>query len=163
MEKIPLELQINGQQVRIEALPGQTLNELLRNDLGLTGPKNACLEGECGSCTVIMNGLAVMSCLVLAAQANGSKILTIEGLGAEDKLDPLQEAFIEQGAVQCGYCTPGMIMAAKALLLSNMHPSEEEIRQALEGNLCRCTGYVKPVAAVLATLKSNLEGIGAND
>jgi len=116
----------------------------------LTGAKSGCATGKCGSCTVILNGKSVKSCLTLALQANGKEILTIEGLADGNELHPLQKSFIEHGAMQCGYCTPGMIMSAKALLDENPHPTEDEIRDALVGNICRCTGYVKIVEAISA-------------
>jgi aerobic carbon-monoxide dehydrogenase small subunit len=128
--------------------PSATLLEVLRQDLGLKGTKRGCDQGHCGACTVIMDGKAVNACTVLAVQADGKKITTIEGLSTGDRLHPLQEAFMEEGAVQCGFCTPGMILSAKALLDETKQPSEEEIREALSGNLCRCTGYVKIVKAV---------------
>ena len=128
---------------------GRTLLEFLREDLGLIGTKESCGEGECGACTVLLNGRPVNSCLVLAVQADHQEVLTIEGLATEDKLDPIQQAFIEEGAIQCGFCTPGMVMASKALLNRHKNPTEEQIRLALAGNHCRCTGYVKIVAAVL--------------
>lgn len=124
------------------------LIDSLREKLGLTGVKEGCSEGECGACTVIMDGEVVNSCLVMAFQAEGSSILTIEGLGDEENIHPIQQAFIDVGAVQCGYCTPGMILAAKALLDKNPNPTEEEIREAISGNLCRCTGYNKIVQAI---------------
>jgi carbon-monoxide dehydrogenase small subunit len=130
--------------------PFERLIDTLRCRLGLTGVKEGCGEGECGACTVIMDGLAVNACMVLTYQARGRSILTIEGLSPPGRLDPLQESFIENGAIQCGYCTPGMIMAAKALLLRNPSPSESEIREALAGNLCRCTGYVNIIRATEA-------------
>lgn len=122
--------------------------DLIRENLGLTGTKEGCGEGECGACTIIMDGQAVCSCLLLAAQLDGKEIITIEGLEANGQLHPIQQAFIDEGAVQCGFCTPGMILAAKALLDHNPQPSSEEIRKGLEGNLCRCTGYVKIENAV---------------
>ncbi len=125
-----------------------TLLDFLRGELGLKGTKKGCDSGQCGACTVLMNGKTVDACLVLAIQADGREILTIEGLSSGGRLHPLQEAFVEEGAVQCGFCTPGMILSAKALLDEKKDPSEEEIREALSGNLCRCTGYVKIIKAV---------------
>ncbi|BCV22370.1 (2Fe-2S)-binding protein [Moorella sp. Hama-1] len=142
-------LKVNGQEYRVEAPADVTLLELLREYLGLTGTKEGCGKGECGACTVLLDGRAVNSCLIPAAKAEGAEVLTIEGLAAPDgKLHPLQEAFITEGAVQCGFCTPGMILSAKAFLDSNPHPSREEIKVALAGNLCRCTGYTKIITAV---------------
>lgn len=144
-----IELTVNGQRYKVDVDEDMRLIDLLRDKLGLTGTKEGCSEGECGACTVIMNGEIVASCLVLAFQAEGSEIITIEGLtGADGSLHPIQRAFLDQGAVQCGFCTPGMVLAAKWLLDRNPHPSREEIREALSGNLCRCTGYNKIVDAV---------------
>lgn len=125
-----------------------TLLDVLRDKLGFTGAKKGCDRGECGACSVLIDGTVVQSCLVLAVQAQGKAIVTIEGLARDGRLDPLQVAFHEAGAIQCGFCTPGMIIAAKALLLRNPHPTEDEIKEAMSGNLCRCTGYVKIVEAV---------------
>ncbi|UCF35232.1 MAG: (2Fe-2S)-binding protein [Phycisphaerales bacterium] len=130
--------------------PGATLLEVLREDLELTGTKYGCGEGECGACSVLLDGRVVNSCLVLAQECDGLEVLTIEGLRSNGQLHPIQKAFVEYGAIQCGFCTPGMIMAAYALLEANPSPSEEEIKRALEGNLCRCTGYRKIVDAVLS-------------
>lgn len=130
--------------------PQQTLLETLRYDLGLTGTKEGCGDGNCGSCTVLLDGQAVNSCLVLAIEVDGQEITTIEGLCQGGKLHPLQQAFIDEGAVQCGFCTPGMILSAKALLDSNPHPTEAEVRLAISGNLCRCTGYEKIVQAIMS-------------
>jgi len=139
---------VNGIARSLEIDPETRLIDVLRDHLDLTGTKEGCGEGECGACTVLMDGVAVNACLVLAMQARGRQIVTIEGLAVAGKLDPLQQAFIDEGAIQCGYCSPGMLMSAKALLLKNPHPSEPEIRSAISGNLCRCTGYTKIVQAV---------------
>lgn len=143
-----IKLNVNGTEYSIDTDPGRRLLDVLREELGLTGTKEGCGEGECGACTVIMNGAAVNSCLVMVGQADGKQIMTVEGLERDSELDELQEAFIRNGAVQCGFCTPGMLMSCKALLMKNPHPTEEEIRMAIAGNLCRCTGYSKIVAAV---------------
>ena len=146
-----VKFQVNGEQRELDASPTKSLLDVLREDLFLTGTKRGCDSGECGACTVIMNGKAVNSCLVLATELDGSEITTIEGLGrSADDLHPLQKAFIEKGAVQCGFCTPGLIMTAKAFLDTNPEPTEEEVRDAISGNLCRCTGYTKIVNAILA-------------
>ena len=139
---------INGDPVSLDTDPQRRLLDILREDLGLTGTKEGCSEGECGACTVLMDGEAVDSCLTLAAQLNGRHVETIEGLEKSGELDILQRAFVEEIAVQCGFCTPGMIMSAKALLLKNPNPTPEEIRTALSGNICRCSGYVQIVNAV---------------
>lgn len=143
-----IEFTVNGTGYSIDVDPCKRLLDVLREDLGLTGTKEGCGEGECGACTVIVDGLAVNSCLMLVGQVRGKEIITVEGLEKDGELDRLQEAFINNGAVQCGYCTPGMLMSCKALLMKNPHPTEEEIRVAISGNLCRCTGYTKIVAAV---------------
>lgn len=145
-----ISLQVNGESHKLEVPPNRLLLDVLRDDIGLTGARRGCEDSICGACTVLLNGQAVHACSVLAVRASGQKILTIEGLAEKDKLHPLQEAFIQRGAIQCGYCTPGMILAAKALLSENPHPTEHEVRWGLIGNLCRCTGYVKIVEAVLA-------------
>lgn len=145
-----LELKVNGQLYEVFVEPWKSLVEVLREELGLTGVKVACDTGDCGSCTVLIDGKAVKSCLMLAPQARGKEITTIEGLATEEGLHPLQEAFIQHFAVQCGYCTPGMILKAKALLDENPDVTEDEIRTGLSGNLCRCTGYVKIVEAIMA-------------
>jgi len=146
-----VKFKVNGEQKELYTSPTRSLLDVLREDLFLTGTKRGCDGGECGACTVIMNGKAVNSCLVLATELDGSEITTIEGLGrGVDKLHPLQKAFIEKGAVQCGFCTPGIIMTAKAFLDTNPQPTEEEVRDAISGNLCRCTGYSKIVNAILA-------------
>lgn len=141
-------LQINGDRYEITVAAHLTLLWVLREQLDITGPKECCGIGECGACTILLNGRAVNSCLILAVEADGSEIITVEGLGGENALDPIQEAFIAYGAVQCGFCTPGMIMSTKYLLDRNPHPSETEIKEALEGNLCRCTGYKRIIEAV---------------
>jgi aerobic carbon-monoxide dehydrogenase small subunit len=128
--------------------PNKTLADMLREQLGLTGTKKGCEMGDCGSCTVILDGKPVNSCLVLAMQASGRTVTTIEGLASEKGLHPLQEAFVEKGAIQCGFCSPGMILSGKSLLDQNPNPGEEEIRRAISGNLCRCTGYQKIVEAI---------------
>ena len=142
-----INLSVNGEKYELYIEPSKFLRDVLREDLQLTGTKEACSSGRCGSCTVLIDGMAVKSCLILAVQAQGREILTIEGL-ATDKLHPLQQAFIDTFAVQCGYCTPGTILAAKALLDENPRATEEEIKEGLSGNLCRCTGYTKIVEAV---------------
>lgn len=143
-------LTVNDETHELDIEPYRTLLEVLRDDLGLTGTKTNCLEAECGVCTVIADGLAVNACATLAVTAQGRRILTIEGLARGGRLHPLQQAFIDHGAVQCGYCIPGMILSAKALLDGQPSPSDHEVREALAGNLCRCTGYQKIVDAVLA-------------
>jgi aerobic carbon-monoxide dehydrogenase small subunit len=153
--KRELELKVNGEEYILEVEPHRTLLELIRNDLGLTGTKLGCGGGECGACTVILDGKAVKSCLMLALDARGKEIWTIEGLSRAGELHPLQRAFVEHGAIQCGFCTPGMIMASKAMLDENPHPSEQEIKDALAGNLCRCTGYVKILEAVSSVVGSD--------
>jgi carbon-monoxide dehydrogenase small subunit len=147
MEKL-IKMNVNGEKYEIAVEPHQTLVEVLREALGLTGTKVGCEMGDCGTCTVIMDGKAVNACLVLAAQSDGREILTIEGLTQDDRLHPLQEAFVMQGAIQCGFCTPGMIMNAKALLDKSPDPDETTIREAISGVLCRCTGYRKIVQAI---------------
>ena len=148
MSWLAIEVEINGIKKQLVIDETAILVDVLRDQLGLTGTKKACGEGECGSCTILLDGEPVNSCLILAAQADGKKITTIEGIGSPGKLHPIQEAFVKEGAIQCGYCTPGMILSAKALLDKNPDPSEEEIKRALSGNLCRCTGYKKIVEAV---------------
>jgi len=148
--KVEVSLAVNGEEVRISVSPLATLLDILRDDLELTGTKYGCGEGECGACTVLLDGKAVNSCLVLALDCQGSEVLTIEGLRTNGKLHPIQQAFVKHGAVQCGFCSPGMIMAAYALLDANPSPSEDDVRRGLEGNLCRCTGYRKIIDAVLS-------------
>ncbi|GAB4161375.1 MAG: (2Fe-2S)-binding protein [Planctomycetaceae bacterium] len=149
---------INQQSYEFLCEPRQTLLEVLRDVLDLTGTKEGCSNGNCGACTILMNGRPVDSCLVLAVEAEGADIETIEGVAPAEGLDPLQHAFLEEAALQCGICTPGFIMSAKGLLAENPSPSEEEIRFYLAGNLCRCTGYDKIVRAVQAAAKARLEG-----
>jgi aerobic carbon-monoxide dehydrogenase small subunit len=148
MEKHEIQLQVNGESYDLLVEPRQTLLKILRDDLGLTGTKKGCDTGDCGACTVLMDGKPINSCLTLAVEADGARITTIEGLASGDELHPLQEAFIAAGAIQCGYCTPGMILTAKALLDENPAPSEEEVKKAVAGNLCRCTGYIKIFEAI---------------
>ena len=148
--KHKIQINVNGQPNEIEIDPWRTLLEVLRDQLNLTGTKQSCAEGHCGACTVLVDGEAVNACLMLALEAHGSDILTIEGLAEGGKLTPIQEAFVNYGAVQCGFCTPGMIMATKAVLGENQDPSDEEIKKALAGHLCRCTGYVQIIDAVRA-------------
>jgi len=149
MKTYPLTMTLNGQEVTVEVEPSDLLAYVLRDRLGLTGTKIGCDEGECGACTVILDGQAVDSCLLPAMKADGCEVVTVEGLAKKDgELDPLQQAFIDKGAVQCGYCTPGLLMSARALLDENPHPSEQEIKDAIAGNLCRCTGYLKIVEAI---------------
>jgi carbon-monoxide dehydrogenase small subunit len=154
MEKRPnveIRLRVNGVPHRVRVEPRRTLLELLREDLELTGTKEGCGLGECGTCTVLLDGKPIKSCITLAVQAHGCDVTTIEGVERPDgTLHPIQQAFIDHGAVQCGFCTPGMVISAKALLEGNSHPTELEVRQAIAGNLCRCTGYQKIVEAILS-------------
>jgi len=150
MEKL-IKVTVNSKKYEMAVEPNQTLVEVLRNELGLTGTKVGCEMGDCGTCTVIMDGKAVNACLVLAVQVDGREILTIEGLARDEALDPLQESFVMEGAIQCGFCTPGMIMSAKALLKVNPGPDEAQIREGISGVLCRCTGYSKIVQAIKST------------
>lgn len=147
--KRELRLTVNNEPFEVFIEPRKTLAELLRDELGLTGTKEGCSEGMCGACTVLIDGKAVKSCLVLALQAQGKNVTTIEGLAQEDRLHPLQESFIDHGAIQCGFCTPGMILSAKAFLDECQNPTEEEVKFAIAGNLCRCTGYVKIFEAIM--------------
>jgi len=148
-------LVVNGEEHAALVKSNTTLLDLLREEFDYTGTKKGCELGDCGACTVLMDGKTVNSCLVLAVEANGHTVTTIEGLERNGKLDRLQEEFINQAAVQCGYCSPGMILSAKALLMRNPHPSEREVREAIGGNLCRCTGYVRIVKAILAAAEAN--------
>jgi carbon-monoxide dehydrogenase small subunit len=153
MDKINLTFTINGERKEVITEPHRTLLKLLREDLDLISVKEGCAQGDCGACVVVMDGLAVNSCLVLAPQAQGAQILTLEGLTKNGELHPLQKMFIEKWAFQCGFCTPGMVMSAYALLLHNPYPTPEEIREAISGNLCRCTGYQAVIAAVRAAVE----------
>lgn len=154
MKNIQVEFNLNGKKTIFPSVPNRTLLEVLRDDLGLTGAKDACGgEGECGACTVFVDGKLINSCMVFIGQVDGSSITTIEGIADPGTLHPLQEAFVEAGAVQCGYCTPGAILSAKALLDRTPQPSEAEIRESLSGNLCRCTGYTKMIDAVRLAAK----------
>ncbi|MGI6677959.1 MAG: (2Fe-2S)-binding protein [Dehalobacterium sp.] len=148
MEQVLFEGKINGEKISVKISPNMRLVDFLRDTLGLTGTKEGCGEGECGACTVIVDGQTVNSCLLLAMQVAGKEVLTIEGVSKEGELSPIQQAFIDQGAVQCGYCTPGMILSAQVLLKENKSPSRYEIARALSGNVCRCTGYEKIIDAV---------------
>jgi aerobic-type carbon monoxide dehydrogenase small subunit (CoxS/CutS family) len=143
-----IDLNVNGERYRLSVPSHWTLLRVIREQLALTGTKNGCEAGECGACTVLMNGQPVNSCMVLAPEADGADIVTIEGLSEEGRLAPIQEAFVETGSIQCGFCTPGALIAAHALLARNAYPSEDEIREALVGNLCRCTGYGRMVKAI---------------
>lgn len=149
-DTIEITFEVNGDPIRVNVAHDETLLDALRLDLELTGSKRGCGEGECGACSVILNGKVVNSCLVLAAECEGAKVVTVEGLARGGKLHPIQDAFVSQGAVQCGFCTPGMIMAAYDLISGNASPTEADVRRALEGNLCRCTGYRKIIDAVLS-------------
>ncbi len=152
-----LRVKINGTWREVETRPDRLLLDWLREDLGLTGTKKGCAEGECGACTVIMNGKAVLSCLLPAFKADGAEIWTVEGMAHQGKLHPLQQAFLNEGAVQCGYCSPGMLLSAKALLDEDPRPSVEDIREAISGNLCRCTGYARIIRAIQVAAEKMLE------
>lgn len=157
MAETVLRFQVNGQLVEITTEPSRTLLSILRDDLKLKGAKEACGQGDCGACVVLMNGKAVNSCLILAPQAEGAEVMTVEGLAVDDQLHPLQQNFIEKWAFQCGYCTAGMLMSAYALLLKNPDPTEDEIKAAIAGNLCRCTGYheiAEAISAAAAEMKN---------
>ncbi len=148
-----IQAKINGKEIRADINPGMRLIDFLRDELDLTGTKEGCSEGECGACTVILDGVAVTSCTVLAGQIDGCEVLTVEGLMENGELDILQKKFIEYGAVQCGYCSPGFLMSAKALLMKNSNPTIQDIKRAIEGNICRCTGYTKIIEAIDAAAK----------
>ena len=149
MTKRAVAFQVNGADYEVFVEPRETLLQVLREKLGFTGTKQGCDLGDCGACTVVVEGKPTLACLTLAVEMEGKEILTIEGLASNGKLSPLQQAFMDEGAVQCGYCTPGMIMSATALLNHNPHPTEAEVRRGLAGNLCRCTGYSKIIKAVI--------------
>jgi len=148
MSEHSITVRVNGEQERITVPANMTLLELLRQDLVLTGTKNGCSAGECGACTVLMNGEPVNACMVLAVEADGAEVVTVEGLALDGQLDLVQQEFMDEGAVQCGFCTPGMLISARALLTRIQDPTEEQIREALVGNLCRCTGYTRIVQAI---------------
>jgi carbon-monoxide dehydrogenase small subunit len=161
MNKRLMELTVNGLRREVAVEPRRTLLELLREDLELTGTKQGCGEGDCGACVVLLDGVPVNACLVLALEAEGRDVLTIEGLARGTELHPIQQAFVEVGAVQCGFCTPGMVLTAKAFLDSHPDPDGDEVRQAISGNLCRCTGYQKIVDAILDAARRLHEKGGA--
>jgi len=156
-----LEIVVNGRREEVAVEPRRTLLELLREDLELTGTKHGCGEGDCGACVVLLDGEAVNACLVLALEAAGREVVTIEGVADGNRLHPIQQAFVEVGAVQCGYCTPGMVLTARALLARNPRPTDAQVRRAISGNLCRCTGYQKIVEAILDAA-DRLRGGGAD-
>jgi carbon-monoxide dehydrogenase small subunit len=156
--KEQIRLRVNGRDHDLLVEPHRTLLEVLRDGLGLTGTKHNCLAGECGACTVLIDGKPVLSCLTLAVSVQDMEITTIEGLARGNNLHPIQKAFVDYGAIQCGFCTPGMILSAKALLDENPDPTEEEVKYGLAGNLCRCTGYVKIIEAVLAAAETMSAG-----
>jgi carbon-monoxide dehydrogenase small subunit len=158
VEKEIAYFKVNGRSYEVLITPNTTLSELLREQLGLTGTKNACGVGECGSCTVLVDGQPTLSCSTLAVAVQGKEILTIEGLSRGTELHPLQEAFTDAGAIQCGFCTPGMTMMAKALLDENPSPTREEVKESLGGNICRCTGYVKIIDAIMTAAGSVSKG-----
>lgn len=153
--KHEIKLTLNNEEIALEVVPNKTLLEMLREDLDLTGAKEGCGAGECGACTVLVDGKPVNACLMLAVEADGRAVVTIEGLADETGLDELQQSFIDHAALQCGYCTPGMIMSGKALLLENPTPTEKQVVEAISGNLCRCTGYKKIIEAIMHVSDSN--------
>jgi len=153
VEKQLIRLKVNGAEHELSIYPNMTLLSVLRDELGLTGAREGCQEGSCGACTVLVDGKAVRSCLLLAMDAEGKDIITIEGLAEDGQLHPMQQSFVDHGAIQCGFCSPGMILTAKALLDENPNPAEDEIRKAMSGNLCRCTGYVNIIEAIMAVAK----------
>lgn len=155
---LPIEFTVNGRRRALDVAVHHTLLDVLREDLELTGTKECCLVGECGACTVMVNGRIVDSCLMLAVEADGAEIVTVEGLAQNGQLNPLQQAFLDKGAVQCGFCIPGQLIAAQALLAENPHPSVDEIHEGLAGNLCRCAGYVQITEAVLSVAEGEHQG-----
>jgi len=155
-----INFELNGKEVRIETEPDRKVVDLLREDLGLTGTKESCSAGDCGACTILVDGVSKLSCLIMAAQLEGRSITTIEGMARDEALHPIQDAFVEHGAVQCGFCTPGMILASVDLLNRNPNPSREEISEGLSGNLCRCTGYQMIVDSVSAAAEEIRKGRG---
>lgn len=162
MKQEEVVLTVNGTDYQLSIEPRRTLVEVLRDALGLTGTKKSCNEGECGACTVLMDGRPVASCLVLAVDAQGKEILTIEGLSAGEKLHPIQEAFLKNGGIQCGFCTPGMVLSAKAFLDEHPTPTPDEVRKALVGNLCRCTGYQQIVDSIMEASRVMSAGGGSS-
>lgn len=155
MSSVTIRLRVNGRSYEVQTEPQRTLLEVVREDLRLTGTKEGCGTGECGACSMIVDGRLITSCLMLAPEADGADIITIEGLAQDGRLHPLQQAFIDHGAVQCGFCIPAMILAGKALLDANPHPTEAEIRRAIAGTLCRCTGYARIVEAITAVAEAS--------
>ena len=155
---LPIEITVNGRRRALDVAVHHTLLDVIREDLELTGTKECCLVGECGACTVMVNGRIVDSCLMLAVEADGAEIVTVEGLAQNGQLNPLQQAFLDKGAVQCGFCIPGQLIAAQALLAENPHPSVDEIHEGLAGNLCRCAGYVQITEAVLSVAEGEHQG-----
>jgi aerobic-type carbon monoxide dehydrogenase small subunit (CoxS/CutS family) len=151
--KKELKLKVNGQPYELYIKPKTLLVQVLRDHIGLTGTKRGCNDSSCGACTIMLNGMAVKSCSILALQANGCEVLTVEGLAKENKLSPLQRAFLDHGSYQCGFCTPGMLMSSTALLTENPKPTKEEIKEGIDGNICRCTGYNSIIRAVTAVVK----------
>jgi aerobic-type carbon monoxide dehydrogenase small subunit (CoxS/CutS family) len=151
--KKELKFKVNGQPYDLFVKPKTLLSEVLRDELGLTGTKRGCNSSSCGACTVMLNGMSVKSCSVLALQANGAEVITVEGLAKGNKLSPLQRAFLDHGSFQCGFCTPGMLMSSTALLTENPKPTKEEIKEGIDGNICRCTGYNSIIRAITAVVK----------
>lgn len=152
--RYPVQFNVNGMPVEAAVEPAQTLLDFLREGLGLTGTKEGCGTGDCGACTIILNGRPVNSCLTLAAEADGAEVQTIEGLSQDGEIDPIQKAIVEYGGTQCGFCTPGIVLMAKSFLETNPHPTEDELRMGIAGNLCRCTGYDKIVKAIQSVIES---------